>query len=100
MLELWHKLGLKVGLGVGVASGYVTVGTIPSPDRLEYTAVGPAVNLAARLASHAGSGQILVDHRTVGLVGNNYQLCRFEPIGSAELKGFARPVELFSAQTL
>jgi adenylate cyclase len=97
LLELWDKLGLKVGLGVGVTSGYVTVGAIPTPDRLEYTAVGPAVNLAARLASHAGSGQILVDHRTVGLVDKDDQLCKFESIGSAELKGFARPVELFSA---
>ena len=100
MLEVWHELGLKVGLGVGVASGYVTVGAITTPDRLEYTAVGPAVNLAARLASHAESGQILVDHRTVGLVGKHDRVCKFESIGSAELKGFARPVELFSAHAL
>jgi len=98
MLELWQRLGLQVGLGVGVASGFVTVGTIASSDHLEYTAVGPAVNLAARLSSHARSGQILVDHRTVGLVGENDNLCKFESIGSAELKGFARPVDLFSAR--
>jgi adenylate cyclase len=98
MLELWHRLGLQVGLGVGVTSGFVTVGTIASADHLEYTAVGPAVNLAARLSSHAQSGQILVDHRTVGLVGENDNLCKFESIGSTELKGFARPVDLFSAQ--
>lgn len=97
MLELWRSLGLQVGLGVGVASGFVTVGTISSSHHLEYTAVGPAVNLAARLSSHAESGQVLVDHRTVGLVGENDKLCKFESIGSAELKGFARPVELFSA---
>jgi class 3 adenylate cyclase len=100
MLEVWQRLGLQVGLGVGVASGFVTVGTIASSDHLEYTAVGPAVNLAARLSSHAESGQVLVDHRTVGLVGANHQLCKFESIGSTELKGFARPVELFSARAL
>jgi adenylate cyclase len=98
MTERWERLGLRVGLGVGVASGFVTTGTISSSDHLEYMAVGPAVNLAARLMSHAGSGQILVDHRTVGLVGEHEALCRFESIGSAELKGFARPVELFSAR--
>ena len=99
MLEMWRKLGLQVGLGVGVASGFVTVGTIASSEHLEYTVVGPAVNLAARLCSHAESGQVLVDHRTVGLVGDNNQLCEFENIGTAELKGFVRPVELFVART-
>jgi adenylate cyclase len=98
MLEPWHKLGLQVGLGVGVASGFVTVGTISSVDHLEYSAIGPAVNLAARLSSHAGSGEILVDHRTVGLAGHKSEFCRFESIGSAELKGFSKPVELFAAR--
>jgi adenylate cyclase len=98
MLVLWQRLGLQIGLGIGVASGFVTVGAIASSDHLEYMAVGPAVNLAARLASHAESGQILVDHRTVGLVGENHDLCRFKSIGSTELKGFARPIELFSVR--
>jgi adenylate cyclase len=98
MLELWQRLGLQIGLGVGVASGFVTVGPIASSDHLEYMAVGPAVNLAARLSSHAESGQILVDHRTVGLVGENHDLCKFESIGSTELKGFARPIQLFSVR--
>jgi len=100
MQERWRRLGLRVGLGFGVASGFVTVGTIASSDHLEYTAVGPAVNLAARLSSHAESGQVLVDPRTVGLMGEDGELCRFESIGSTELKGFARPVELFSARAL
>jgi adenylate cyclase len=98
MQERWERLGLQLGLGVGVASGFVTVGTIASSDHLEYTAVGPTVNLAARLSSQAESQQILVDHRTVGLVGEN--ICEFENIGSTELKGFARPVALFSAGAL
>lgn len=98
MGDRWQRLGLQLGLGVGVASGFVTVGTISSSDHLEYTAIGPAVNLAARLSSHAESGQILVDHRTVGLMGENNRLCEFENIGSTELKGFARPVDLFSAR--
>jgi adenylate cyclase len=98
MQDQWQRLGLQLGLGVGVASGFVTVGTIASSDHLEYTAVGPTVNLAARLSSQAESQQILVDHRTVGLVGE--KICEFENIGSTELKGFARPVTLFSAGAL
>jgi adenylate cyclase len=100
MQERWQKLGLQLGLGVGVASGFVTVGTIASSDHLEYTAVGPTVNLAARLSSKAESRQVLFDHRTVGLVGENSGLCAFDNIGSTEIKGFARPVALFSAGAL
>jgi adenylate cyclase len=43
----WQRLGLHLGLGIGVASGFFTVGTIASSEHLEYTAVGPALNLAA-----------------------------------------------------
>jgi adenylate cyclase len=49
MLDRWERLGLQLGLGVGVATGFVTVGTISSSDHLEYTAVGSAVNLGAAL---------------------------------------------------
>jgi adenylate cyclase len=91
----WQRLGLHLGLGIGVASGFFTVGTIASSEHLEYTAVGPVVNLAARLSSHAESGQVLVDHRTVRLVGENNGICAFENRGGTELKGFARPIALF-----
>jgi adenylate cyclase len=96
MLHHWDSLGLKLGLGIGIASGFVTVGTIASAEHLEYTAVGPPVNLAARLSSYAGAGQVLVDQRTAGLIGEN-DFFRFENFGNADLKGFARPVPLFSA---
>jgi class 3 adenylate cyclase len=57
--------------GDGIASGFVTVDTIASAEHLEYTAVGPRVNLAARLSSYAGAGQVLIDQRTTGLIGEN-----------------------------
>jgi class 3 adenylate cyclase len=50
------------------------------------------VNLAARLCARAESGQILVDQRTVGLVGEN-ERSRFARLGPEEtLKGISRPV--------
>src|SRR4029079_10154351 len=63
--SLWSEADLRRGVGVGVASGYVTVGVIGAASRLEYTAVGPAVNLAARLCSEALHGAILVDARRI-----------------------------------
>jgi adenylate cyclase len=94
----WQRLGVQLGVGVGIASGFVNIGAIASADHLEYTAIGPPVNLAARLSSYAKAGQVLVDHRTVGLVNDDANPCTFENMGTAELKGFARPVPVFSAR--
>lgn len=96
ILSHWDDLGLHLGLGIGIASGFVTVGVIGSAQRLEYTAVGPAVNLAARLCARAEAGQILVDQRIVGSVGEAPDGYRFERLDTAELKGFARPVTIFA----
>lgn len=81
---------LQLGLGVGVASGYVTVGVIGAASRLEYTAVGPPVNLAARLCSEAHHGEILVDERSVELAGPAAE--RLTPGQPLALKGYAQPV--------
>ncbi len=61
VLERWATKVHPLGLGVGVASGTVTVGTIETSERMEYTAIGTAVNLAARLCSTAAAGEVLVD---------------------------------------
>lgn len=95
VLSRWQKLGLDIGLGVGIASGYVTVGAIGGERRLEYAAVGPPVNLAARLCAFAEPGQILADQRTVGLIGDNGGAYRFEKLDPVALKGFARAVTAF-----
>ena len=51
----------QVGLGVGLASGTVTTGAVGGSRRLEYVAVGSAVNMAARLCDKAANGEILTD---------------------------------------
>jgi len=48
----------------------VTVGVIGASSRLEYTAVGPAVNLASRLCAEAAHGGVLIDERTTELLGS------------------------------
>src|SRR4051812_33839315 len=57
----WRARGHALGFGVGLAMGPATVGRIGSESRLDYTAIGNVVNLAARLCSSAKDGQILVD---------------------------------------
>ena len=86
---------LQLGVGVGVASGYVTVGVIGGASRLEYTAVGPAVNLASRLCAEAAHGEVLVDARTVELLQAAKQRDELRPGEALRLKGFAQPVQSY-----
>jgi adenylate cyclase len=72
-----------LGFGVGVASGRVTVGAIGSVSRMEYTAVGPAVNLASRLCTQAQDGEILVDADTAERAGRHGLAAR----GRMQIKG-------------
>ena len=85
----------KLGVGVGVASGPVTVGVIGSSGRFEYTAVGPAVNLASRLCELAADGEVLLASSTVEQCDSRDGL---EPRDAAPVKGYAEPVPMFNLQ--
>ncbi|MDE0854833.1 MAG: adenylate/guanylate cyclase domain-containing protein [Nevskia sp.] len=88
----WSSEEHRLGIGIGVASGFVTVGVIGSASRLEYTAVGPAVNLASRLCEQAADGEILVDGRTRELAAE----VPLEAREAIAVKGFAEAVPLYA----
>jgi len=92
----WSKEGQRLGIGVGAASGYVTVGVIGGASRLEYTAVGPAVNLASRLCAEAASAEVLVDARTRELLADETHRARLHAGEALRLKGFSEPVASFT----
>jgi adenylate cyclase len=87
----WSTQSYPLGVGIGVASGLVTVGIIGSASRWEYTAVGPAVNLASRLCEMAGDREVLFAERTVELSGSAGLVAR-EPVS---IKGFGDPVAVW-----
>lgn len=94
----WSKIGEEsLHVGIGLNTGYVTVGNIGSPVRVDYTVVGSAVNVASRLADAARPGQILTTQRTLATVRH---LIDAESLGALSLQGVPTPVEVLSVKGL
>ncbi len=93
----WKYFGYEFGMGVGINTGYMTVGNIGSEMQLDYTVIGNQVNVASRLESNAKAGQILVSQRTYSSVQN---LVEAERIGEIEVKGIHNPVLTYNIKSL
>jgi len=85
----WLKKGYDLDLGVGIAAGYATLGTMGFEGRMDYGTVGNLPNLAARLCAEAKGGQILTDQKTMSRLEHAFVA---EAIEQLSLKGIARPV--------
>ena len=93
----WARRGHELGLGIGVAQGYATLGRIGFEGRFDYAAIGSVTNLAARLCAAAGSGQTLVSRRVFSAVEDRVE---GEPVGELELRGFSRPVSTYAIRSV
>ena len=91
----WQKLGYQLGLGIGIASGYATLGRIGFEGRYDYGAIGNAVTLASRLSDAATAGQILMSQRAYAAVEGRVTV---DPIGELAVKGFTRPVPVHAVR--
>jgi adenylate cyclase len=82
----------EIAIGIGINTGTVTLGYIGSEERTDYTAIGDAVNLAARLEKQALGWQIIISRSTLNRIGDKFPV---RPSGSIMVKGKKSAVEIY-----
>jgi adenylate cyclase len=87
LVEQWNKRGLDLGFGIGISTGYATLGHIGTAYQFHYTAIGSVVNLAARFCDQALGGQILIGETVYAEVDNFVEVAT---LGECTLKGFPK----------
>ena len=92
---LWGDL--PIAIGIGINTGYVTIGNIGPESYRDYTVIGKQVNLTARLTEEAKPGQVLISHRTYRFVAD---IAETEKIGEISFKGFDKPVLVYNVTGL
>jgi len=95
--EGWLQYGYELGIGMGINTGYMTVGNIGSDIYKDYTVIGNQVNVAARLESLAKPGQILISQRTYSRVKD---LVEVEKVGEIKVKGIHNPITTYNVKGL
>lgn len=93
--QLPVKLEKPLTLHIGINSGMVIAGGVGSDDNMAYTAMGDTVNLASRMESIAGGGQIFISKFTHNLVRNKFDFKEHEPI---KVKGKQDPVSVYEVE--
>ncbi|HYM02230.1 MAG TPA: response regulator [Stellaceae bacterium] len=91
LAEGWRKRGHQIGFGVGIAQGFATLGRIGFEGRVDYSAVGTVINLAARLCAEAKDGEILVTSRVAAAVED---IAALRHLGDIAFKGISRPTQV------
>jgi adenylate cyclase len=83
---------MPIRVGIGLVTGEVILGSIGSEDRLDYTVIGPNVNLCSRLCSQAGPGETLLGESTYARVKGLVAANKIEPL---QVKGFSDPIPVY-----
>lgn len=96
--ELNRESGLpELTMGIGINTGNVVIGTIGAHTRSKYGIVGSPVNLAARIQTKAGGGEVLAAEATLMAAGQGVDYSETRTI---EAKGIDHPVTVYQISGL
>jgi len=84
--------GEKIEIGIGVNTGPAIAGYLGSEDRVEYTVLGDAVNVAQRLQEQARPNRVFIGAATRVAINGSFN---FRAVGDVELRGRRQPIETF-----
>ena len=93
----WRKRGYELGLGIGIAAGFATLGRIGFEGRYDYAAIGNSVILASRLSGAAKANQILVSQRVFATIED---VVEAEAVPGLDLKGFSHAMMAYAVEAV
>ncbi|MES2344552.1 MAG: adenylate/guanylate cyclase domain-containing protein [Chlamydiota bacterium] len=99
VLKAWNverkaKGLVAVEMGIGIHTGVVLAGNMGAENRLNYTVLGRNVNLASRLCSTAGGGEILITRNTYEAAGVK-KYVDVEILGAKTFKGLTEEIDIY-----
>lgn len=96
MLDRMHAINEAenetIEVAIGVNTGVVAAGYVGTDERVEFTVLGDAVNIAQRLERHAKKNRIFIGADTCQAVINHFST---RSIGSVEMRGRTKPIDAF-----
>ena len=88
----WRQHHGPDGVAMGLARGTAALGAVGFEGRLDYAAIGPVTNLAARLCAEAGAGEIWVSEEVHTQTQGRFEM---QHLAAQVLKGFVQPVPVW-----
>jgi class 3 adenylate cyclase len=95
----WHsRVGLELGVGVGICAGDAIIGNVGSEHYASYTIIGNPVNTAARLMQMAAAGEVLICGPVFERIRHLLSGHRVDGRGDVALRGRSEPIPVYAVQ--